>query len=66
EAKLITSDGTFTYSGGGSDAQISGSGSYTISGSIGKPLTLNHDAGGCANPGECKDTEGDIILTPIQ
>jgi hypothetical protein len=63
--KQISSSGTFTYSGGGDSAMISGSGTYTISGAIGQPLSLAHHAGGCANPGECKDTEGDIVLTPV-
>jgi len=66
ETEQISSSGSFTYSGSGQDVTISGSGTYTIAGPIGKPLVLRHTGSGCANPGDCRDTEGEITLTPVE
>jgi len=62
----ISPNGWLSYSGGGSGTTVSGNGTYTLEGTLGQPLTLSYSAHGCADPGKCDDTEGVILLTPIE
>lgn len=62
----ISPNGWLSYSGGGSGVTVNGRGTYTLQGTLGQPLTLHFEAHGCANPGRCADTDGVILLTPIE
>ena len=61
----LSPGGSYSYTGGGSGATVSGKGSYTLAGTLGQPLTLRYSAHGCADPGKCADTDVVILLTPI-
>ena len=57
--------GTVTYEGAGGGFTMSGSGTYTISGKDGGPLTLVQTTDGCVKGGGCRTTTETMTLTPI-
>lgn len=57
--------GSVSYEGGGGGATMSGTGTYTITGEEGGPLSLTQTVSGCVDIGGCRTTTETITLTPI-
>lgn len=57
--------GSYSYEGGGSGVTVNGSGTYTITGEEGGPLTLSQTGSGCVSVGTCATGTETITLTPI-
>jgi hypothetical protein len=56
--------GSLTYSGKGGGVSLKGTGTYTIAGTEGEPLTMTVNDQGCATPGGCRSNVETITLTP--
>ena len=57
--------GAVTYEGGGSGFEMSGSGTYTVTGKEGGPLKLVQTTDGCVKGYGCKTTTETMTLTPV-
>ena len=57
--------GSVTYEGGGSGFEMSGSGTYTVTGKEGGPLKLAQTTDGCVKGYGCKTTTETMTLTPV-
>ena len=57
--------GAVSYEGGGSGFEMSGSGTYTVTGKDGGPLKLVQTTDGCVKGYGCKTTTETMTLTPV-
>jgi len=57
--------GSVRYSGSGGDVTLKGTGTYTVAGAEGGPLTMTVQTNGCATPGGCRANTETITLTPV-